>query len=377
MKKEDKKEHEEEYEKGMRDQLTEISARQWDYLTRENLSPKQAVAFVLSGLELRTFSDNLRKLYDGSDLEQRLVRKLTEYSAQDPKPAKEDSVRRKVQNWMKNKNIPSDREELFRIAFALELNEQETETLLIRTVEQGIHYRNAKEVVYAFSLRNHQSYETACACTKAFEEFRKEAGQENAPMTGLLKMEFKNLPPGEDIMDFLLRHSSSFGNHHNTAYRYYMKMLDLLTGGSMEEEVYSMEYVADHYLRMHMPLDKKTASYSDMQKMIKKYWPGVRSIKAMRNRTEDVSRKSLLLLYLITGGIWDLEYHESDEEYLTSREILEGHCRRINQMMEECGMSPMDPRNPFDYLVLYCLKPLDDDDMSLRMEQIVQELFAC
>lgn len=366
---------EKEDEREIRNQLTEISAKQWDYLTRESLSPKQAVAFLLSGLELRTFSDSLRKLYNGKDLEQRLVRKLTEYSAKDPKPAKEDSIRRKVQNWMKNKNIPSDREELFRIAFALELDEQQTETLLIRTVEQGIHYRNAREVVYAFSLRNHQSYETACTCTKAFEESRKGGGQEKAPVTGMLKMEFKNLPAGEDIMDFLLRHSSSFGNYHNTAYQYYMKMLELLTGGSMDEEVYSMEYVADHYLRMHMPLDKKTASYSDMQKVIKKYWPGVRSMKAMRSRTEDVSRKSLLLLYLITGGIWDMEYHEIDEEYLTSREVLEEHCRRINEIMEECGMSPMDPRNPFDYLVLYCLKPCGDDDMSGRMEQIVQELF--
>lgn len=362
-------------ERGIRGQLTEISASQWDYLIRENLSPAQAVAFLMSGLELRTFSDNLRKLYGGNDLEQRLIKKLTEYSRQDRKPAKEDSVRKKVQNWMKNKNIPSDREELFRIAFALELNEQETETLMIRTVEQGIHYRNAREVVYAFSLRNHQSYETACACAKAFEEERKEAGQEKYPMTGFLKMEFKNLPPGEDIMEFLLRHSSSFGSYHNTAYQYYMKMLELLTGGSMDEEIYSMEYVADHYLRMHMPLDKKTASYNDMQKVIKKYWPGVRSIKAMRSRTEDVSRKVLLLLYLITGGVWDTEYDELDEEYLSSREILEEHCRRINQMMEKCGMSSMDPRNPFDYLVLYCLKPQGDDDMSLRMEQIVRELY--
>ena len=362
-------------ENDIRNQLTEISARQWDYLTREDLSPKQAVAFLLSGLELRTFSGNLKKLYSGNDLEQRLIRKLMDYSAQDPKPAREDSIRKKVQNWMKNKNLPSAREELFRIAFALELDEQQTETLLIRTAEQGIHYRNAKEVVYAFSLRNHQSYETARACAKAFEECRREVGQEKTPMTGLLKMEFKNLPPGEDIMDFLLRHSSSFGRYHNTAYQYYMKMLDLLIGGSMEEEVYSVEYVADHYLRMHMPLDKKTASYSDMQKVIKKYWPGVRSMKAMRSRSEDVSRKSLLLLYLITGGIWDMEYDELDEEYLTSAEVLEEHCRRINHMMEACGMSPMDPRNPFDYLVLYCLKPQGDDDMSLRMEQIVQELF--
>ena len=356
-------------------QLTEVSARQWEYLARKDLSPKEAAAFLLSGLELRTFPDNLKRLYQGEDLTPRLVRKLTEYAQRDPKPAKEDSVRKKVQNWMKNKNLPSDREELFRIAFALELDEEQTELLLRRTAEQGIHYRSARELVYAFSLRNHQSYETARACAETFEKLRTKGRGEHAPMTGFLKMEFQNLPPGEDIMGFLMQHSESLGEYHNTAYQYYMKMLNLLTEGDEQEEVYSMEYVADHYLRMKMPLDKRTSAYSDMQKMIKKYWPGVRSIKGMKNRTEDVSRKALLLMYLITGGVWDAEYDELDEEYLTPREILEEHCSRLNQILEECGMNSMDPRNPFDYLVLYCLKPREDDDMSRRMEQIVEELF--
>lgn len=359
-----------------RKQFTEISARQWDYLAEGDLTPKQAVAFLNSGMQLRTFSGNLRRLYPEKDLESRLIEGLLLFAREDGKDAKADSVRRKVQNWMMDKNVPSDREEIFRVAFALGLDEKQTDTLLLQTVEQGIHYRNEREMIYAFSLRNRQSYRTACENARIFAEQKRESQPGRDVRTQVMRLRFENLPPGEDVIGFLLRQSANLGTYHNTAYQYFRKMLDLLVGGDEQEEAYSLEYVAEHYLRMKMPQSRKMASYSDMQKVIKKYWPGSRNIKAMQNRSEDVSRKALLLLYIITGGVWDLEYDELDEEYITPKEALEEHCRRLNEMMDECGMSRMDPRNPFDYLVLYCLKPRGDDDMSRRMERVVEELFG-
>lgn len=360
----------------IREQFTEISARQWDYLLQEDLTPRQAVAFLQSGLKLRTFAGNLRRLYPGDDLEARLIRGLYSCAQEAGENVREDSVRKKVQNWMMNKNTPSDREEIFRIAFALGLDERQTDTLLLQTVEQGIHYRNGREMIFAFSLRNHQSYKTACENAKIFAGRLGETQPGREIRTQIVRMKFENLPPGEDVIEFLLRQSESLGTYHNTAYQYFRKMLDLLVGTDTQEEAYSLEYVAEHYLRMNMPQNRKMASYSNMQKVIKKYWPGSRNIKAMQNRSEDVSRKVLLLLYIITGGVWDTEYDELDEDYISAGEALEEHCRRLNKIMKECGMSLMDPRNPFDYLVLYCLKPQEDDDMSRRMEQVVQELFA-
>lgn len=363
----------------MRSQLTEISARQWDHIAQEDLTAKEAVGFLRSGMELRTFSGNLRSLYTGQDLEKRLVEQLSRYAAESDGDVKPDNIRRKVRNWMNDKNIPADREEVFRIAFALELDEKAADQLLLRTLEQGIHYRNAREMIYAFSLKNHQSYAAACACAKIFEERKESEGRQQEPVTRILKMEFDHLAPGEDIIGFMMERSGEFGRHHNTAYRYFMKMLTVLEGGEDgdgDEKKYSMEYISENYLRMNMPEDRRTSGYSDIQKMIKKYWPGIRSIKAMRNRTEDVSRKVLLLLYIVTGGVLNGEYDELDEEYIETVEWLETHCERINDMLIECGMSIIDPRNPFDWLILYCLKPGQDDFMSERMEQIVQELFS-
>ena len=142
------------------------------------------------------------------------------------------------------------------------------------------------------------------------------------------------------------------------------------------EDAYSMEYIAENYLRLNMPLNKKTTGYSNAQKIVKKYWPGTRSIKAMKARTEDVNRKTLLLLYIATGGIWEENYQEIDETYVSPDEFLEAHCKRMNHMLEACGMSPMDSRNMFDYLVLYCLRPEHTVFMSERMEELLAELFV-
>ena len=68
------------------------------------------------------------------------------------------------------------------------------------------------------------------------------------------------------------------GDGHNTAYSYFMKMISILAGD--DEEKYSLEYIADNYLRLNVPVDKKTSAYSNAQKIVKKYWPGARNIKA-------------------------------------------------------------------------------------------------
>ena len=136
-----------------------------------------------------------------------------------------------------------------------------------------------------------------------------------------------------------------------------------------------MEEVVETFLRLNVPLDKKTAGYSNVQKIIKKYWPGARSIKAMKSRSEDVNRKTLLLLYIANSGALDDKYAEVDEDYLDAEAFLELHCKRMNKMLYESGMSRIDPRNMFDYLVLYCLRPEDEIFMSDRMQSLMEELF--
>lgn len=350
--------------------FTEISAKQWDFVTQDDLTAREAVGFLLNGMQLRTFRDILKRVCGDDDRERQLVEGLCAQGNVQP-----DSVRKKVRNWMNGKSLPTEREDVFKICFALELSQEQADWMLLLLTDQGIHYRNGREMIYAYGLRCGISYGETCALVEQMLPEKREDTTRD-PMTQVIRQEFQQVKRKEDLFSFILRHRQSLGTSHNTAYAYFTKMLALLTGEGIDgEERYSMEYVADTYLRLNVPLDKKTGNYSDIQKMVKKYWPGAKSVKAMKSGSEDVSRKALLLMYLVTGGVWDQEYDELDEAYIQPREFLEAHCKRLNHMLQQSGMRRIDPRNPFDYLVLYCLRPEDELFMSDRMAQLAAEIF--
>lgn len=353
--------------------LTEVSARQWNFVTQDNLSAREAVAFLLDGMQVRTFRNILYLVCGRDDLEKDLVEGLCALAGERVQP---DSIRRKVRNWMNGKTLPTEREDVFQICFALELNQEQANRMLTLLTEQGIHYRNGREMVYAYCLRYGLGYGNACRLAEQLVHGKSAPDIHREPLTQMIRQEFQSVQAEEDLFSFLLRHQEHLGSYHNTAYAYFCKMLTLLTGENLDGEAcYSMEYVAETYLRLNVPQEKKTGAYSDVQKMVKKYWPGARSIKAMKSRSEDVSRKTLLLLYLVTGGVWDQDYDELDEAYIQPKEFLEAHCKRMNRMLMNCGMCRIDPRNVFDYLVLYCLRPEDELFMSDRMAVLAAEIF--
>lgn len=135
------------------EKLTEISARQWQYVTQENLSAREAVAFLRSGMQVRSFRDVLRQVCGTDQVEQQLTLALCQLSDAQP-----DSVRRKVWNWMNGRTLPTEREEVLRICFALELPLEQADRMLTLLTDQGIHYRNLWEVVCAYCLRQGLPY---------------------------------------------------------------------------------------------------------------------------------------------------------------------------------------------------------------------------
>jgi hypothetical protein len=48
----------------------------------------------------------------------------------------------------------------------------------------------------------------------------------------------------------------------------------------------------------------------------------------------------------------------------------------VDAMLTDCGMGTLDPRGPFDWLVMYCMAHEADDGMSERMERVMACFFA-
>ena len=362
-------------------QLTARSAAEYDYLRTGTMTPKMASEYLQEGrIVLRTFSETLREQYPYPDLALRLTTSLQAYETD----ATPESVARKVHNWLDGKNQPTRREDIFRISFALDLTEPQASFLLGQCTGYGIHYRDPQDVIYAWFLRNDRGYAEAQSFYHALPPAPRLSAYPpkscGAHITRELQGVFASVHTLPGLKQSYLDNIQKFGQLHYRAYQYFEKYLGQLThpdtGWESGEANYSLERVMEQYLSLHMPSGRNRAGYSVVQKLLKRNWPNATVLKNIQAHREDVPRKLLLLLYIITENVVDDQYHEADEEYLTTRERLEDHWWVLNAILTDCGMPTLDPRNATDWLVIYALSAGEDESMSERMSQVIDHLFS-
>ncbi len=360
-------------------ELTQASSNEYHKLFSQQMTPAMAASYLREGhIVLRSFGEVLRRFYPAGDILPRLTAAFMEESQE----LSADAVSKKVRNWLSGRNVPTSREDVFQIGFALELTETQTSYLLGLCSDFGIHYRNGRDVVYAWFLRMGLSYAEA----KAFYESLPPVPEpEEAPdkakshLTRELQADFMRVHSQEDLRSRYIENLENFGQFHLRAYYYFNKYLDQLihpapAWGNTWEPDYSMESVMQQYLSLHMPSGKDRSGYTLVQKLIKHNWPNTTALKNIRNRKKDVPRKLLLLLYVITENIMDDGYSEMDEEYISLEEKVEDHWWSLNALLTDCGMPLLDPRNPTDWLVLYAISA-DDETMSERLEQVIEKMY--
>ena len=406
---------------------TMISQSNLDQIKNYNMSPSELIDFLERGALYRSFKDVLQAVYPEENLAEKLKEQLPGIEGLPPTKKEFETIRKSVSNWLNGSALPQNREQLFKICFALELNEVQTSKVLASASETGIHYRDPKELVYAFALRTGLKYPEAVALNqemealyqpivqaaeeerqkkwqkkeKIYHEKRLEAHrqqQKNAKrggwaepylgpveeaeepnfLTQQVAHRFEQVADRDGLRQFFLDASADLGFIHESAYEKFWHLLLLLQepddpiapnqdAEQAAAEVYSLERIARTYFRMNVPTGKKTGGYDYLQKAIKKNWPGSTELQKMKSRKIDVSRKALLLLFLITEDFLyseDLQYSDrSDEDEAlflleeedSPRDQLEIALKKANLFLETYGMNQLDPGNPFDCLILYAM----------------------
>lgn len=370
-----------------RTELTEISEFNYSHITGGDATPEEIVAFLQHGALYRDFKTTLERLGLDGDLRARLVEGLTTITGNS-----RDAVGRKVRNWLSGKNTPQNREQLFQIAFALKLTEAQASSLLTSAAECGIHYRDPRELVYAYALRTGKCYQDAqMLLTQADEIYQashthSHRGEFPVRFTRTLRDEFAVVDNDKALLEFFHEFGGDLGELHETAWREFMALyetlrqpdagLDIDPKGKQEtqSETYSVGRIVDTYLRMHVPLEKKTTNYTYLQKVLKKNWPNASSIQRMRTRKQDVDRKTMILLYLITEE-FDCEGEVDLWEDEDADTRMETRLLRMNLFLERCGMNRLDPASPFDCLVIYAMRTMEDQSAGEKFEQALHQLF--
>ena len=69
-------------------------------------------------------------------------------------------------------------------------------------------------------------------------------------------------------------------------------------------------------------------------------------------------------------------YKEDGYDYdLTAEAVFEDIYERLNDMLFFCGYCELDPRNPFDWVILYCIYVEDLFDIAPKIQQLLGEVF--
>lgn len=398
--------------------MTQLSQTIYEKATSGRLTIHEAIDFLEKEAKVRNLGEKLEKFSHGRDLRQTLIAGLL---ANHPGMSK-DSVERRVRGWLaKDSKRSVKKQDAIEICFILELSVEEADQLVSLISEEALHWRNPDEIVYIFALKQGMSYLEAQELNQSMEKLlagvkeTKELSEDS--FTPIIRTEISALHSKEELADYLKHSVLRLGRYHNNAYKLFMEMLDILEHPRLDEEIQRAEVLETErlsirdvlreylyeqnvlYAKERARAEKKEKKenrgnvddkgnrdekdkesnrlvLSSIQESVAANWPDETTISKMKSRKMDVTRKVLILLFLAT----DSGLYQEDEDYeeyeVTEEEVFEDLHQRLNDMLLLCGFSTLDPRAPFDWLILYCICVQDMFDIDIRMKTMFKEMFG-
>ena len=367
--------------------MTVVSLAAYEAATKDGLSPQEAAIQLLEKVEIRKFKDVLSLFASDREVRELLVNGLCANDAGRSRM----SVDKKVRGWLAGKYQPTAREDLLELCFVLHLNTEDADAFLTMTGEEGLHWRDPRELVYAYALERGMSYREAQGLLERVmsEEACADETAQAASFTPLIRQEMKQCGTEEELREFLSRAAGRLGRLHNSAYRQFTAMLKVLEKPESyvlkSERRYTIREIVQEYLDRKLPSVREGRMLEEKRRSILADWPDEIVLSRMKNRRMDVTRKVLILLFLATDGgeepqeEWVDEDWEQEPPADDADVTFRSSYMRINQMLAECGYRMLDPRNAFDWLVLYCMRVEDEgagmDGLNERLTHVLEALF--
>ncbi|MBR3928120.1 MAG: hypothetical protein IKJ65_03865 [Clostridia bacterium] len=360
--------------------MTEMS-RMMFIRAKDPMNIQDAVSLLEEGAKFRSFRDKLDAFSYGRDLRPLLTNGLL---ANHPE-AKFDAVDKKVRNWLNGRTQSVSKQDAFELAFIMKLSLEDADRFISMVTEEGIHWRDVKELVFGYALSKGMSFPEA---ESLYERMPKETGKESenaGASTSLIKDDVLSIADESALIAYAEKAINELGKFHNTAYNLFMEYMEMLENagivdGLIEEKSMSVRDVLDSYLyRQTVPAGAKGKkdAMTDAQKFIRADWPDETTLSRMKSRQTDVTRKVLILLFLATnGGDAEEDYDFDDDEDLTRDEIFADAVSRLNLMLSSSGFMKLDPRNRFDWMVMYSMCVEDIFDVDERFSSFLSELYA-
>lgn len=359
-------------------------------LSKNMFQQATVVQTVAQAMDILRQTDNLRSLSS-------ILR--SHCSAEDPKTllvegllsanpsANRDSLDKKVRNWLNGRTTTIDKNEALLVSRILGLDLGKTDLFLKQITGEGFHWRDPQDITWGYGI----FHDLCCRdifslLTRVDQALSGQSNTDTTPdtYTARVREQLDSVLTGspDELIAFLQQQVASLGSFHNTAYQLFMRYMELLeTGGSDDDKKMSVRDILENYLhRQLVPVSKKGEAknlLSGIQRSVRTNWPDETTLSKISHRELDVPRKALILLFLATDGS-ESEYEEldEDEDILTKDQIFQNIYTRLNRMLTACGYQKLDPRSPFDWMVLYCICVDDLWDIDQRLDDMLMAMFG-
>ncbi|MBQ9748435.1 MAG: hypothetical protein IJV98_06590 [Clostridia bacterium] len=374
--------------------MTQITQYMFEKATRKQLTLAQAVEQLRENANVRTVSDIL-SVYTGISNKQdnKLLQSCLVDALMSTAPdAKRESVMRKVRMWLKDDCLTISKLGAIQLGFGLGLTVDRTDDMLKQICGEGFHWRDPEEIVFIYGLQHGLSYaETYELYDRASAQGLLKPSELPEPIThtDTVRKQIIKLGGKEELMQYLATARKKLGKLHNTAYNLFRSFLDILVAPDLNDQLddikkYPIRNILTTYLyQKFIPRNQKGTKkatetdkfvMSALQRNIHQNWPDETTLSKMINREIDVTRKVLILLFLATDG-GETDYADDFFDEMTPDESFRDMYMRLNGMLTDCGFAKIDPRVPFDWMVLYCMCADESIFIDGRVQRFLSEIF--
>jgi hypothetical protein len=292
-----------------------------------------------------------------------------------------------IKNWFFGENEPKygddDRRRMYAIAFALELDCEGTEKLFNKVfLDRAFNKRNIREFIYLHCIYNCKPLSVARDLLTHLDSI----DLSDIPEEGTVNTQYladaarKNMGEHE-IVEFLSNHQYNFTLNNTAAYKHRDRLLKKLKSersnngndgikGLAEKEYERRRtespikkdegfdskrpYSNDFLLLMIMGVDYAHEESTDIisirerfkRREISTQFPDKQTI-GDDTLSSYALRKVIILLYFYDYWVSDFLGNMNEGDY-------DGFVDGLNDVLDDCGYSPLYVGNPYDWLFLYC-----------------------
>lgn len=300
-----------------------------------------------------------------------IITALSEQCEKNSVPISEIGSSNTLRNWFEKDKRPkkgiASRRSMFALAFALNLSVDETKDLFHKIyLDRAFNYRDEKEIIYYFCLKNGKSWTDAARLISNADELSKDYS-DHTQYTQTISSSVDSFRAEQDLLEYIRQNGHNFEKKSVTVkskIKYYLSEAKKCVQDETiryqfdhkNKDTKSNNYLYEKITGMNITGKKGTKTVfnnATLPKEIKNRFPEAKTFSE-KNLTSEEYRKVIILLF--SYGFW----------YQIQRESIDGgiddYTDELNNILFDCNYSGLYYGNPFDWMFLFCAQseqPLD------------------